>query len=174
MYDYYTSLPSVFPTFMYGFGQKLKLKYAYDAEMDDSFGFPVFDSLDEEEVFWDDPKWDPIMDQLRLITEAYDKGGPSLVDSKVSSGISTRSDGGQKVKIIGLINPNNNTMDRKELLAGLLESAAVDGGFKLIVKDGQLVMIDLFDEVEPFAVEFSGGDDVQDRFHDLAVTKINP
>lgn len=69
-------------------------------------------------------------------------------------------------------NPNNNTMDRSQLLAGLLESAAVDGGFKLIVKDNQLVMIDLFDEVEPFAVEFSGGDDGQDRFHDLAVTKI--
>ena len=69
-------------------------------------------------------------------------------------------------------NPNNNTMDRSQLLAGLLESAAVDGAFKLIVKDGQLMMIDLFDEVEPFAVEFSGGDDVQDRFHDLAVTKI--
>jgi hypothetical protein len=58
---------------------------------------------------------------------------------------------------------------------GLLERAAVDGGFELTVNNhGQLVMIDLFDEVEPFAVEFSGGNDVQDRFHDLAVTKINP
>lgn len=82
MYDYYTSLPSVFPTFMSGFGQTFKLKYGYDAEMGESFGFPVFDSLDEEEVFWDDPKWYSIMDELRLITEAYDKGGPSLVDLK--------------------------------------------------------------------------------------------
>jgi hypothetical protein len=74
-----------------------------------------------------------------------------------------------------MLNPNNNTMDRSQLLMGLLESAAVDGGFKLTVDNhAQLVMIDLFDEVEPFAVEFSGGNDVQDRFHDLAVTKINP
>jgi len=77
-----TSFPSLFPTFMFGFGQKLQLTYQYDVEMDEWLGFPIFDSLDDDEVWMDDPRWDIPRKELRLITDSYNVGGPALADLK--------------------------------------------------------------------------------------------
>lgn len=70
-----TSFPSLFPTFIFGFGQKLQLDYQYDIEMDEWLGFPVFDSLDDDEAWMDDPRWDIPRKELRLITQTYNKAG---------------------------------------------------------------------------------------------------
>ena len=77
-----TSFPSLFPTFMFGFGQKLQLTYQYDVEMDEWIGFPIFDSLDDDEAWMDDPRWDIPRKELRLITDSYNAGGPALADLK--------------------------------------------------------------------------------------------
>ena len=55
-----------------------------------------------------------------------------------------------------------------------LESAAVDGAFKLHVdKNGQLIATDLLDKTKPFAVRFDGGDNSENPFVDLYVTRDN-
>ena len=70
-----TSFPSLFPTFMFGFGQKLQLTYQYDVEMDEWIGFPIFDSLDDDEEWMDDPRWDIPRKELDLITQTYNEAG---------------------------------------------------------------------------------------------------
>lgn len=70
-----TSFPTLFPTFMFGFGQKLQLTYQYDIELNEWIGYPVFDSLDDDEKWMDDPRWDIHRKELRLITETYNAAG---------------------------------------------------------------------------------------------------
>ena len=55
-----------------------------------------------------------------------------------------------------------------------LESAAVDGAFKLHVdRNGQLIATDLLEKTKPFAVRFDGGDNSENPFVDLYVTRDN-
>ena len=51
-----------------------------------------------------------------------------------------------------------------------LESAAVDGAFKLHVdRNGQLIATDLLEKTKPFAIRFDGAENPLDRFVDLYV-----
>ena len=51
-----------------------------------------------------------------------------------------------------------------------LESAAVDGAFKLHVdRNGLIIATDLLDKTKPFALYFDGAENPLDRFVDLYV-----
>ena len=55
-----------------------------------------------------------------------------------------------------------------------LEKAAIDGGFKLHVGDnGKIIATDLINKTKPFAVRFDGGDNSENPFVDLYVTRDN-
>ena len=61
-------------------------------------------------------------------------------------------------------------MERKQEIINALESAAVDGGFKLYVdRNRQIVAVDLFDETTDFGLCFEGGENEKDRWADIAV-----
>ena len=59
---------------------------------------------------------------------------------------------------------------RKIEIMGYLETAAVDGAFKLHVdRNGQIIATDLLDKTKPFALRFDGAENPLDRFVDLYV-----
>ena len=59
---------------------------------------------------------------------------------------------------------------RKIEIMSHLESAAVDGAFKLHVdRNGQIIATDLLDKTKPFALYFDGAENPLDRFVDLYV-----
>tara|TARA_R100001510_G_C7594138_1_gene162874 strand:+ start:592 stop:807 length:216 start_codon:yes stop_codon:yes gene_type:complete len=59
---------------------------------------------------------------------------------------------------------------RKIEIMGYLETAAVDGAFKLHVdRNGQIIATDLLDKTKPFALRFDGAENPLDRFVDLHV-----
>ena len=61
-------------------------------------------------------------------------------------------------------------MEKRQEIINALESAAVDGGFKLYVdRNRQIVAVDLFDETNDFGLCFEGGEDQKDRWADLSV-----
>lgn len=70
-----SSFPSVFPTFLYGFGRKYKLNYQYDFETDEWIGWPNIEDPKEDDAFYDDPRWYSTLDQLRYILSSYKEGG---------------------------------------------------------------------------------------------------
>tara|TARA_R100000773_G_C4185997_1_gene93768 strand:+ start:86 stop:301 length:216 start_codon:yes stop_codon:yes gene_type:complete len=59
---------------------------------------------------------------------------------------------------------------RKIEIMAYLETAAVDGAFKLHVdRNGQIIATDLLDKTKPFALRFDGAENPLDRFVDLHV-----
>ena len=61
-------------------------------------------------------------------------------------------------------------MKRKQEIINALESAAIDGGFRLTVNmEYGIVAHDLHGKVKPFAVSFNGGKNKKDPFADLEV-----